>query len=1004
MKSSSLPWVFRLALLFMTCACLPARGADDDESIPGNPPKLHPGIITCDDGSRWYGFTYQARLGLGYTVESSTDLINWDTVEDVPGGGQQESFLMKAAPPLSVPSIPSSAPHAPFAPLTSAQIVVYPATGGGVVLSWKSLDDGQPMSWYFSDLTLVAGWNTVPLYDRIFDGFFFMLTHPGLTRTPPTENPVVAGTQDTAMLAAFGSHFDDMNADVLASIARNQSPTLTPPVATEHRFWRVRCDWSLDSDGDGTPDWVEYQEMFATAAAIAAGDESASTLADPFLADSNHDGVPDGLQMDSDHDGVADIYDAAPLDPLISWERTPTYRYAFFSTVAPQTTGGTSEGPLGIDNRGGILFDTHQWLGGTMVDLKTTGILSVQAMAVNGPGNIIGTVIKAGANGQGDSAASGVHWWKDALTAPVHIGAANMKIYPDDGSFSQIQSLADSFTDGGRFSAAARQIDPESAVELPARWQIDPVSGATTAAFLSQTPTGFRSWELLHDGNFYWGLNSSGSKLLVRGFHPSDQTQTDEVDPLGFKHLEFVGSTHTGSVFSDGEHAEVRIRDRDGHWQKSTTLPEAVDISKLGLALLPKKAGESAKVWSNASSWSLDHIAPELNTDLAATCVPIDLSSNGCMLVNGGAVPDLGEVYLSGFPITLQGIPTTSGGHADAAGVDTVSASVAVGVSGYQDKLWIMVPNEGTNQVRFLTPACPTAPLSLACSSTTLTPSALQASVADITLGSPAGVTEERKISFTVGTTTTSPAISYPVGIKAMKKRTVKVSIHPVALKNGDAAAIYPTVMPSNSDADKANLKTKVEGKLNDVFGKQVNAFFSVTILDATEKDFDDTSGDLNGIVIKPGEIVVAANPTPEMTKLGVDLTTHAEGAQVDIWVTGGVSFRGANQSNDESPAVGGKKIGGDTQNYCLIRGDLPLGVFLHAVAHEIGHNMTRDGHPNDKSISYNGPRLEGTDQSRRLMCAGENTNFSDPGSQLVKGEWDRIEDWLHLYVDPKNE
>jgi hypothetical protein len=64
---------------------------------------------------------------------------------------------------------------------------------------------------------------------------------------------------------------------------------------------------------------------------------------------------------------------------------------------------------------------------------------------------------------------------------------------------------------------------------------------------------------------------------------------------------------------------------------------------------------------------------------------------------------------------------------------------------------------------------------------------------------------------------------------------------------------------------------------------------------------------------------------------------------------------------------------------------------------------MTVGGHPNmgegDAVLNWRYQssdfRMPDPHDKYRLMCSGKHTNFSNPGKQLVKREWDKIEGWL---------
>jgi hypothetical protein len=63
----------------------------------------------------------------------------------------------------------------------------------------------------------------------------------------------------------------------------------------------------------------------------------------------------------------------------------------------------------------------------------------------------------------------------------------------------------------------------------------------------------------------------------------------------------------------------------------------------------------------------------------------------------------------------------------------------------------------------------------------------------------------------------------------------------------------------------------------------------------------------------------------------------------------------------------------------------------MNRTAHEIGHVLVGEGHPNEPRNP--GPaQLPGTDHSKRLMASGD---FRNRGNLLVKAEWDKAELWL---------
>lgn len=94
------------------------------------------------------------------------------------------------------------------------------------------------------------------------------------------------------MIATLQTRLADMNQRVADSVARvRNEPPPAPSDPLSRKFWRIKADWGLDSDADGSPDWVEFA-MAANPAAFPIG--AAGLRADAFDADTDHNGAPDG--------------------------------------------------------------------------------------------------------------------------------------------------------------------------------------------------------------------------------------------------------------------------------------------------------------------------------------------------------------------------------------------------------------------------------------------------------------------------------------------------------------------------------------------------------------------------------------------------------------------------------------------------------------------------------------------------------------------------------------
>lgn len=150
-----------------------------------------------------------------------------------------------------------------------------------------------------------------------------------------------------------------MNQAVIDSTARARNmPPPAPPDPNSRKFWRVYCDWGLDTDMDGSPDWMEY-EMEAAAADGLRGDA--------FNGDTNGNGIPDGDELDYDQDGMADAKDQGPADAAATFPIGPVPRYALFPITNANSTAPLPDGriaPLQISDKGTVLYQDGTWTGG----------------------------------------------------------------------------------------------------------------------------------------------------------------------------------------------------------------------------------------------------------------------------------------------------------------------------------------------------------------------------------------------------------------------------------------------------------------------------------------------------------------------------------------------------------------------------------------------------------------------------------------------------------------
>jgi len=254
---------------------------------------------------------------------------------------------------------------------------------------------------------------------------------------------------------------------------------------------------------------------------------------------------------------------------------------------------------------------------------------------------------------------------------------------------------------------------------------------------------------------------------------------------------------------------------------------------------------------------------------------------------------------------------------------------------------------------------------------------------------------------------------------KAQQHRTVKVAVHLIASVLAGLPNDPPNLLPTQA---------QIKAKLDAVFGPQVNAWFEVRMVEPEAIAFD--TADANSFF---GFTIAAGSPVPVPGNrildiknwISAELSTaiaNSEGDDdIDVHIIGGATpFHFYQTSSANEVAVGAIIVGeADIQsgkNRCIVDGDrdrqnvdennIPTGYYypassrtvtavLDTIAHEIGHLVVSDGHPDEGS----GPAiLVGTDRTKRLMSSGSHRL---PGaSLLVKKEWDAAEVWLNLYPD----
>jgi len=102
--------------------------------------------------------------GVSYVIEVSDDLIEWEQLGDSQFGlGHQVVTPMVERSPAPTPGTPPN-PSPPALLPKIVSLMIRPATTGGLIASFRSMDSIATVIRHFPDLELSSGWQLVPLY------------------------------------------------------------------------------------------------------------------------------------------------------------------------------------------------------------------------------------------------------------------------------------------------------------------------------------------------------------------------------------------------------------------------------------------------------------------------------------------------------------------------------------------------------------------------------------------------------------------------------------------------------------------------------------------------------------------------------------------------------------------------------------------------------------------------------------------------------------------------
>lgn len=960
--------------------------------------------ITATDGSTQHSVVFTTVPGVEYTFFHSHDLVEWTEIGKTYGLGHEFAAAMFETAPAPPPPDPENPPATPPA-FTHASVTIQPSSGaaGGTVVSWASLDHGNAVNTLIPG-NMAAAWQTVPLFAAAHGNHHFFIIHTTGDAAPPVENPQL-DDMDAAMIADLEAGWAGFNTAVATSAETARDTPPPPPALDARGFWRIKADWSLDSDNDGSPDHLEF--------ALAAQAPGADGLAgNPFNADTNNDGIPDGEQLDSDGDGIPDAQDIAPGDGGVAYSIVPLPRYAMFTF----TDNAPDNAAFAINDRGTVLFPNKVWKAGEFQNLINDqsqipgyplypdGDPVIRARAINDNDQIIGS-----GYGFHEEHAQGIDspyffpilHWPSPAAVPQVVSSTNgtVKTYADlwdERYVTHLDNLGNFFSISLIWDSERTTIGPEMGEWK--KWTLpfggNPLTSALAADFSKGTAPGGIVWGSEYDHFGPWQESRITAPFNV------------EI-PMEPRDILAQGDSGILIAITASPNASTVIRKENGQWRISPLLADALDIADNGTAIRKRVYSRelAPAILLNGKWTSLERAVPGLpeRWKTSPTMSFSDTSPGGWILAydrpGHPVTPD--DISAALLPMRLKGRhePDPQGSPGvfveEAVGVDDFSIGSSDpglspdGIDHVQDRIWIMAPKGADKTVVLNAPLGNGTELDLSATGVRFD-------------GQSHANCASRSSSFTIRAqdefldgdsdlmldigdgTFSTPAANTPVRIKRMKARTVNVSVFKFAEELTPGGTVFqPEHLPARADLEKY---------LNNVYGPQINVTFNVylePVLMTTPID-----SDANGLFDSSG-----AGHSADQAALSTLAGPGIEGTHIRVFMLGTHKVIGET----------GIGIASTDNNTCWVKAlalisggdpDVEKARVCATTAHEIGHLLFGAGHPSNNPENLQGAApLPGTNHSKRLMRDGNN-NPRGHDHLIVKAEWDKAEEWLEDEID----
>lgn len=983
--------------------------------------------LTAADASTQECYLFQTTAGVKYTVQYSNDLTTWTIGDEIYGLGFEYAVAMRqlaaAPPPESNEGSGTEPPLPPAAPSINVSLRLQPSSdvGGGTVVSWPSLDDGSPVI-ASTTVPLDSAWDEIPLYLQSFGNYHFFVSHPSLSVPPPAQNPVL-GEKDSAMFAMLEASLPAMNLEVANSVVRTRNaPAPAPPNPDDRRFYRVFLDPTLDTDQDGSADWAEFE----IAARVAAGNSSAGPLnsgvsGNPFNSDTNNDGIPDGNQLDADLDGTPDANDPDASDQTAFIPLGQVPRYAVFPITNAQPPQ-SAEFPLQINDKGRVLYENGTWAGGVWTPLNAPSNLlsygqsqTAFAIAMNdhdvilGQGGVIvGNEAFAGFPGQFEEAGVRCFWSSPAAVPAFVISNSNIRDgyasrWDGDVAFHGTR-FRSQLSNDNRFTADFSVFTPGNGSEMgtvtsqSAVWTL-PASGSNLSTYRPIGPD-----ILFHnEAGMSWGYNTLEDAPYREGILLGAPSSTQI--PFVPGNVIAMESGTIAIPSSDSSVAPVALI--KGKWEPAPLYRYATDMAKDGTAIGDSHGELIAPLNINGKWTSIEKAAPGITAGWKDSTVKLlDTTANGWILAGReNRVPQIESAVM--LPIRIAE-SSADPDFAEATGVDDYSIKSEDPGVPVSNKIWIMAPSgTGATAVILKSPLNLSTPLEVAAANIKFSDSDKIIINNDyreftVTANDPISSGEDIPLTFKMGTV---QSMSSPVGVKVMKRRTIKVSVHPLGSIVQGNPSKRPNIVPT---------KELLENYLNKIYTPQINAVFDVKMIPERNFEWDRASPE-DFQASDPNNHITTGNGWLD-TNGGVNYReeTHIlnslndSDSSINIYILGGGRIRTVLPWDSiiriRTSIVFGMTrvpentvfIDGDIDWYHRVLNNDPLKEQLRTIAHEVGHCLVGAGHADtqDAVVKLKGFKPESLVQER-LMITGSSTRKPIPGYRLVKGEWDEAEKWM---------